>query len=124
MNYFPRLLMVGAILFVVLGFYENRAHQSNIKDRDLQSKEFSCIQAGLTTVITNDPPVPEESNNLPGHPGISGNPATDLEDCFCSSMHHTFARIHLEFEDYRPGLLLRTGQFLHRDVPGKDPSMG
>jgi len=122
MNNYLRLLLVGSILIILLGLFNNQPDDTIARTRLPEEIEFVEFQPGILPVLLGCPsPLSISFNSTTQNSHFKRNPKL-FENQISKMIDNRFISIESGFTDRKPLVICKTGQFLHLNRDKKFPS--
>ena len=122
MNNYLRLLLVGSILIILPGLFNNQSDDTIARTQVPEEIEFVEFQPGILPVSLGCPSLPSISfNSVAQNPHFTGNPKL-FENQISKGIDNRFINIESGFMDRKPQVICKTGQFLHLNRDKEVPS--
>ena len=121
MNNYLRLLLVGSILIILLGLFNNQSDDTIARIQVPEGIEFVEFQPGILPVSLGCPSPPSISFNSTAQNPCLGNSKL-FENQISKGIVNLFISIESGFTDRKPQVICKTGQFLHLNRDKEGPS--
>ena len=120
-NYF-RLLLVGSILFILLGLFNHQFDDTIALTQNPDEIEYVESQLGILPVSLESTSTPSIASSSVAHtPHFMGNPKL-CENQISKWNDIRLFSIESGFTDRKPQMICKTGQFIHLDTDKEVPS--
>ena len=121
-NYF-RLLIVGSVLFILLGAFNEQSEDSIVHIRPAWVIENMDFQPGIIPALIQIPESYSFESNSTGPNHHYKITFKGFEDQFSRKTESRLAIAKSEFSNMTPVYLCKTGQFLHSYQKDPEPSV-